>query len=62
MFTSVAVSDSMAVFENPEHDFPQRIIYRRSAADSLHARIEGPRNGQVRGVDFRYGRVSCAGR
>ncbi len=33
------------VFENPTHDFPQRIRYRR-AIDALGARIEGTRNGQ----------------
>ena len=30
------------VFENPEHDFPQRILYWRTDDDALHARIEGP--------------------
>jgi Domain of unknown function (DUF6265) len=29
------------VFENPQHDFPQRIIYWLDGADSLHAKIEG---------------------
>ena len=29
-----------AVFENPAHDFPQRVIYRRSG-DRLTGRIEG---------------------
>lgn len=47
------------VFANPSHDFPQRIIYRRVGTDSLVARIEGTRNGQPRGIDFPYRRVSC---
>jgi len=34
-------SDGRAVFENPDHDFPQRIIYWRSPEAMLHARIEG---------------------
>jgi hypothetical protein len=46
------------VFENPTHDFPQRIRYRR-AIDALGARIEGTKNGQTSGVDFPYARVSC---
>jgi hypothetical protein len=29
-----------AVFENPAHDFPKRIIYRKSADDSLTASID----------------------
>ncbi len=27
-FVQAELSDSMAVFEAPEHDFPQRITYR----------------------------------
>jgi Domain of unknown function (DUF6265) len=30
-----------AVFENPAHDFPKRIIYRKSGDGKLSARIEG---------------------
>jgi hypothetical protein len=40
-----------AVFSNPEHDFPQRIIYR-ATPDGLFARIEGNYQGQVKGQDF----------
>ena len=47
------------VFENPAHDFPQRVRYKRAGKDSLHARVEGTRNGAVRGVDFHYARVAC---
>jgi len=34
-------SASEAVFENPQHDFPKRIIYRRTGNDSLTASIDG---------------------
>lgn len=57
-FRAVAVDDTLALFENPEHDFPQRIIYR-PGPDSLWARIEGAVDGRTRGVDFRLGRVAC---
>ena len=60
-FTSVQVGDSVVVFENMAHDFPQRVIYRHAPGDSMHARIEGSINGVERGVDFHYGRVPCAG-
>jgi uncharacterized protein DUF6265 len=30
-----------AVFENPQHDFPKRIIYRKTADDALTASIDG---------------------
>jgi hypothetical protein len=58
-FTAATVSDTMVVFENPQHDFPQRIIYRRRGPDSLIARVEGTMNGKARGVDFPYSKVQC---
>ena len=58
-FEARTVSDTLVTFENAGHDFPQRVIYRRLNADSLVARIEGTRNGSVRGVDFPYARVAC---
>ncbi len=47
------------VFENPTHDFPQRIRYKRVGADRLEARIEGTMNGKSRSMDFPYARVAC---
>lgn len=39
-------------FENPDHDFPQRIEYRRNG-DRLHAEISGPgRNGRSVTIPF----------
>jgi len=60
-FTSTHVTDSSFTVENPQHDFPQRIIYRRRGADSLVARIEGPGRGGAgtRGVDFPMRRTVC---
>ncbi|HVT42758.1 MAG TPA: DUF6265 family protein [Thermoanaerobaculia bacterium] len=40
-----------AVFENPAHDFPQRIIYWKSGA-SLCARIEGVLRGEQSGQEW----------
>ncbi|HEY3592973.1 MAG TPA: DUF6265 family protein [Polyangiaceae bacterium] len=60
-FEATGISDTMVVFENAKHDFPQRIIYRKRGADSLLARIEGTTNGKARGVDFPYARVGCPG-
>lgn len=59
-FTSTVVSDSLLIFENLGHDFPQRILYRRVSADSTVARIEGPAAaGGTRGFDIPMRRVSC---
>ena len=46
-----------AVFENPAHDFPQRVIYRRCGQD-LCARIEGTMDGKSQAMDWRYKRVA----
>lgn len=57
-FLSTAVSGDVAIFENPAHDFPQRLGYRRQGA-SLLAWIEGARDGKTRRVEFPYRRVAC---
>ena len=59
-FRSTRITDSSVVFENPRHDFPQLIGYRRGAADSLHAWIEGPGSNGPRRVNFAYRRVACS--
>ncbi len=58
-FTLVSLEGQRAVFENLQHDFPQRIIYHRRTADSLVARIEGTVGGKLKGVDFPMKRVKC---
>ncbi len=57
-FKLISVADREARFENPAHDFPQRIIYRRDG-DSLVGRIEGVSNGKERAVEFPLKRISC---
>ena len=44
------------VFENPEHDFPQTILYRRTG-DQLYAAVEGKHKGSQRREEFRSARV-----
>jgi len=58
-FTAATVGPREVVFENPVHDFPQRIIYRLQGDGSIAARIEGTANGKVRAVDFPMKRVAC---
>lgn len=59
IFLSNSVSDSMAVFENSAHDFPQRVGYRCVRPDSLLAWIEGTIDGKARRVEFAYRRTDC---
>ena len=40
-FKLTRASATEAVFENPQHDFPKRIIYRKGADDSLTATTDG---------------------
>lgn len=44
------------VFENPEHDFPQRVIYRR-CGEKLCAAIEGTMNGKLERMAWTYDRL-----
>ena len=50
------LGDGEVVFEDPKHDFPQRIVYRRNADGSITARIEGEIGGKAKGVEFPYRR------
>lgn len=54
--TDFALVDNQerAVFENVDHDFPQRIIYQKLAKDSLFARIEGTVDGEDQFEEYRY--------
>lgn len=51
-FCAVAMEDSAVVFENPQHDFPQRVLYRLLADGRLHARIEGPQAGKPAAMEW----------
>lgn len=55
-FPVKTLTEREVVFENPTHDFPQRVIYRRTGDAALTARIEGTMNGQQRGMDFPFTR------
>jgi hypothetical protein len=55
-FTLKTVEPGNVVFENPTHDFPQRIIYKKTGEASATARIEGTRNGELQGMDFPFHR------
>ncbi len=48
------VSGTRVVFENPAHDFPQRIIYWKDGND-LCARIDGTMNGKAGSEEWRWG-------
>ena len=57
-FPLKTLTPAEAVFENPTHDFPQRVIYRRLGPDAVTGRIEGEIGGRAKSIDFPYKR--CA--
>ena len=59
-FRAIRASTSEVVFENLEHDFPQRVMYRLTAPGLMMARIEGTRDGKVRGIDYPMTKIACA--
>ena len=50
-FKLIRVSATEAVFENPQHDFPQRIIYTLKDGKNLTAVIEAPRMARRAGLN-----------
>lgn len=62
-FPLVRLGAHEAIFENPQHDFPQRILYRLGDDGVLRARIEGRIDGRIDGrelaVDFPMRRSPC---
>ena len=59
-FSLLSLTDNEVVFENPAHDFPQRIIYRLGNGGTLLGRIEGESDGRNKVVDFPMTRIDCA--
>jgi hypothetical protein len=58
-FKLTSLAGGAAVFENPQHDFPKKIVYARQADGSLLAAIEGPgRDGKPRRVEYPFERVT----
>ena len=51
-FRLIEQSATRFVFENPEHDYPQRIIYAQQNDGSLLMRIEGIENGEQKSGEW----------
>ena len=54
-FKLTRASATEAVFENPQHDFPKRIIYRKGADDSLTANVDAGEG--TRTISYAYRRM-----
>lgn len=51
-FSATAESDKQLVFENPKHDYPQKITYTKGANNTLTAEISGNLNGKPSSEKF----------
>ena len=58
-FLSQPVTGREVVFEDPTHDFPQRVGYRSTGPGQLLAWVEGTSGGKTRRVEFAYRLVNC---
>lgn len=58
-FTLVKLTEREVVFENPTHDFPQRISYTLKPGGTLLAAIEGTKDGKTRRAEFPYRAVTA---
>jgi hypothetical protein len=56
-FTLTSMDANQLVFENPEHDFPQKISYTLMTNDSLFAEISGTYKGQQESKRYPMHRV-----
>jgi hypothetical protein len=58
-FMSRPISGREVVFEDPAHDFPQRVGYRSTGPGQLLAWVEGASAGRPRRIEFAYRLVNC---
>ncbi|OGU28513.1 MAG: hypothetical protein A2057_02175 [Ignavibacteria bacterium GWA2_35_9] len=56
-FKLTSLIENKAVFENPGHDFPTKIVYEKINNDSLNASIEGMIKGKLKVIDYPFRRV-----
>ena len=55
-FKLSSVNNNIFIFENPEHDFPKRIVYEFTDSTTLHAYIDDGANGKNR-QDYYYKKI-----
>lgn len=57
-FKLVSYKKGKIIFENKNHDFPQRIIYIKTGDDLINARIEGVKQGIFSQVEFKLNKIN----
>jgi len=56
-FRLASSANNRYVFENPNHDFPKRIVYDILGKDIIHAWIDGGEQAKMKRSDFYYHRI-----
>lgn len=56
-FTLTSSSINQLIFDNPAHDFPQKISYTQVTGDSLLAEISGTVQGEIKSMQFPMTRI-----
>ena len=59
-FVATYVGPGVVRFENPTHDFPQKIEYRAAHPDSLLASVFAATGDDEPSFELRYARESCS--
>jgi hypothetical protein len=57
LFTLISSESNKFIFENKEHDFPQRVIYNFTSDKNLTASIEGKEKGEFKRVEYSFIKV-----
>ncbi len=57
VFPLKSLAGMRATFENPDHDFPQRVIYERNG-DILTGRVEGLAGGKEQSMEWSFRRTA----
>ena len=53
-FKFTGYKNDSIIFENPAHDFPQRVVYYRTSNDKLYACVDGKDTGVYSRIEFSY--------
>jgi len=56
-FKLTFLNENKVVFENPEHDFPQKITYEKNNDESLTAVVEAIVNGKNKKIEYFLKRI-----
>ncbi len=54
LFNLIYSENNKFIFENKEHDFPQRVIYHFTSDNTLNAYTEGEENGKMKRNKFSF--------